>query len=93
MVEMSIICIGIIASKFTLGLIATGGKRLSQRARSDRPGKAPAVLAPTALTSALSGKVAAWKRAASCASLSNQRQIVFFGFMFVCSFSSAAMES
>ena len=25
-------------------------------------------------------------RAASCASLSNQRQIVFFGFMLVCSF-------
>ena len=33
-----------------LCLAATSGKRLHQRARSDLPGEAPAILAPTALT-------------------------------------------
>src|ERR1700704_4658392 len=34
----------------TLGLTATGGQRVNERARSNLPGEAPPVLAPTALT-------------------------------------------
>src|SRR5580698_10281297 len=36
--------------KGTLCFCAAGGKRVRQSARSDLPGKSPAILAPTALT-------------------------------------------